>query len=193
MATQPKHYMSVEEYLKLEEISFERHEYADGEMFSMAGASPNHGLIATNLIAEIASQLRNTGCHVRAADTRVRTSPVGPYSYPDAVISCKPEQFDGDTLLNPIVLIEVLSPSTEGYDRGKKFQRYREIASFREYLIVSQDQVYVEHHVRGKQLSGEQVWTMREFTSLESVISFEAVNVQLTCAAIYTDVEFSVE
>src|SRR5438309_11057765 len=125
MATQPKHLMTVEEYLAVEETSLERHEYLNGEVFAMAGATPRHGQIAVNILIELGLQLRNSNCRVRNVDTRLATSPLGLYSYADVVIACKPEQFDNDTLLNPVVIIEVLSPSTGDYDRGATFELYR--------------------------------------------------------------------
>jgi Uma2 family endonuclease len=188
MVTQSKHSTTVEEYLEAEETALDRHEYLDGEVFAMAGASPRHGQIAVNILLEIGLQLRGSPCRVRNVDTRVATSSSGLYSYADVVVTCKPEKFDGDTLLNPVIIIEVLSPSTGDYDRGAKFERYRQISSFREYLIVAQDRVYVEHHLRTG-APGEWVWTMREFTAPDDVIAFRAADIQLPCSAIYADVE----
>jgi Uma2 family endonuclease len=192
MATQPKHLVTVEEYLAAEETSLDRHEYLDGQIFAMAGASPRHGQIAVNMLIELGLRLRDSACRIRSVDTRVLTSRSGLYSYADVIISCKPEKFDRNTLLNPVVIIEVLSGSTGDYDRGAKFERYRQISSFREYLIVAQDRVYVEHHVRAGS-PGESVWTMREFTSLADVINFESVGVPLPCSAIYADVDFETD
>ena len=189
MATQPKHFVTVEEYLAAEEASLDRHEYLDGEVFAMSGASPRHGQIAVNILVELGLQLRNSNCRVRNVDTRLATSPSGLYSYADVLIACKPEKFQSDTLLNPVVIVEVLSPSTGNYDRGAKFERYRQIPSFREYLIVAQDRVYVEHHVRAG-APGQSVWTMREFTSSDDVINFQSVGVQLPCSTIYSDLDF---
>jgi Uma2 family endonuclease len=192
MATQPKHLVTVEEYLAAEETSLDRHEYLDGEVFAMAGASPRHGQIAVNILIEIGSRLRHSNCRVRNVDTRVATSPSGLYSYADAVIACKPEEFGRGALLNPVVIIEVLSPGTSDYDRGEKFERYRQIPSFREYLIVAQDRVYVEHHVRSG-APDKSIWTMREFTSLDDLIDLQSVGVQLSCSAVYADVDFQTE
>ena len=192
MATQPKHLISVEEYLEQEEAALDRHEYLDGEIFAMAGTTLAHGLIASNITAEISLQLRNTECRVRGSDTRLRTSPTGLYSYPDAVISCRPELSEGTTLLNPIVIVEVLSDSTEDYDRGKKFERYRQISSFREYVVVAQDRLYVEHHVR-QESSGQSAWIMRQLTAVDSVISLDSISVSLPLAAIYANVELQLQ
>jgi Uma2 family endonuclease len=192
MATQPKHFTSVDEYLAAEETSLERHEYLNGEVFATAGASLRHELIALNLASEIRAQLKGTECRVRGSGTRLRTSPTGLYSYADVVISWKPEQAETNTLLNPTVIVEVLSKSTGDYDRGAKFERYRQIPSFREYLIVAQDRVYIEHHVRTG-VPGGSVWTMREFTSPEDVLDLQSVSVQLPCSAVYTDVDFETD
>ena len=192
MASQPKHHVSVQEYLRQEESARERHEYLNGEIFVMAGGTPDHALIAPNIIAAIRPQLQKSGCRIRNSDMRLRTSPTGLYSYADAVISCEPELFDGTTLLNPVVVIEVLSESTEDYDRGKKFELYRQIPSFREYLVVAQDRTYVEHHVR-EESSGRPAWIMRQFTGLNERVLLSAVTVSLPLTAIYADVEFRSE
>ena len=191
MATQPKHFITVEEYLQQERTALDRHEYLNGEVFAMAGGTTAHSTISTNLLIEIGSQLRESDCTIRNGDMRIRTSPTGLYSYADAVVSCADEQFENDTLLNPIVIVEVLSESTKDYDRGVKFEQYRQIPSFREYLIVAQDRPYVEHHVR--QDVDHRVWTMREHTSLEDVINLEAIHVRLRLADIYAKVSFSTE
>lgn len=191
MATQPNRLMTVEEYLAFEETSLERHEFLNGEIFAMAGASLEHGLIASNVLTEMSLQLRNSDCRVRGADTRLRTSPSA-FSYSDVVISCKPEEVDGNTLLNPLLVVEVLSKSTEDYDRGAKFERYRQIPSFREYLIIAQHRIYVEHHVRSGS-PDQSIWTMREFKSADDVITLSSVDVQLPCSAIYANVEFQTQ
>ena len=192
MSSQPKHFTTVEEYLAAETDSVDRHEYIDGEVFAMAGASLRHILISVNLSSALNLQLADSNCNVRNGDMRLRTSPVGLYSYADVVISCAPERFDGDTLLNSVVIIEVLSQSTGNCDRSLKFERYRQIPSFREYLVVAQDRVYVEHHVRSD-TSGQTAWTLREFTSLTDVISLESISARLPCSAIYAKVNFQIE
>ena len=189
MATQPKHFITVEEFLEAEEKATERHEYLDGEIFTIVGASPNHALIASNIGAHMWAQLQNSPCRLRGPDMMIQTSLSGLYSYADAVVSCKPEHFEKNMLLNPIVIVEVLSPNTQDYDRGEKFQRYRSIPSFREYLIVAQDRVYVEHHIR--EGSGENLmWSMRERTKLEDVLSLNSVNATIPLSAVYSGVSF---
>jgi len=188
MATQPN-FITVEEYLVSEEQSDTRHEYWNGHMVAMAGGSPTHADIIRNLMIAIGGKLRHSGWYVRSADQRVRTNPNGLYTYPDLVISCKSE-FDRTTLLNPIVLIEVLSESTEDYDRGSKFERYSKIPSFREYVCVAQDRVYVEHHVRD--LVNPEMWTLRRLERLSDQVTIklpECGFIDIAIRDVYDDLE----
>ena len=187
MASQLKPHLSVQEYLEQEEAALDRHEYLNGEVFVMAGGTLEHSGIALNIIAEVRPQLRNSGCRVLGSDMLIRTSPTGLYSYADGVISYQPEVLNGRILLNPLVIVEVLSDSTQDYDRGGKFERYRQIPSFQEYLIVAQNRMYVEHHVREGSID-QPAWKMREFTHSEDTISLKAVSVSLALASIYSDV-----
>ena len=143
--------MSPEEYLAFERASEVRHEYADGEVFAMAGGTREHSLIAGNVVRELGNVLRTKPCEVHGSDLRIKIAASGRYVYPDASVVCGGTLFEDsgrDTLLNPIVIIEVLSDSTEAYDRGEKFELYRTIPSFQEYVIVSQKKVRVEHFQR---------------------------------------------
>jgi Uma2 family endonuclease len=180
MATQPAHRISVEEYLEREKNALERHEYYNGEVFVMAGNAPAHSSIATNVIASLVNQLADSDCNVRDSNMALRTSPTGLYSYPDAVVSCGNEQFEGNILLNPVLIVEVLSESTENYDRGRKFELYRQIDSFSEYLVIAQDRPYVEHHRRNGR-----VWTMQVYTERDDSIVLHSVNASLRLAEIY--------
>lgn len=143
------------EYLAWERASPERHEFHDGEIFAMAGASFAHNKIVGNMVRELGNALRNRPCDVVPSDLRVKI-PVpgaGLYTYPDALVVCGEAHFEDDardTLLNPTVILEVLSESTEAYDRGKKFRYYRAIPSLREYVLVAQDVPSVERHVCGE-------------------------------------------
>src|SRR5436853_7901529 len=151
---------TVEEYLALEREAEERHEYLDGFIYAMAGESPNHGAICVNLVAQLHNQLRGTPCQVFSKDMKVRSGPIpktryttkGLFSYPDLLIVCGELQFHDkhqDVLLNPTVIIEVLSPTTEAFDRGKKFRRYRmHIPTLTDYIVVSQDRPLIEHFAR---------------------------------------------
>ena len=151
---------TVEEYLALDRASEERHEYLDGEIFAMAGESPGHGAICTNLVAELRNQLKGTRCQVFSKDLKVRSGPLplkprsmkGLFSYPDVVIVCGELQLldeHSDVLLNPAVIIEVLSPTTEAFDRGEKFRRYRTFSpSLTDYIVVAQQLPLIEHFKR---------------------------------------------
>ena len=140
-----------EEYLAWERSSDEKHEYFDGEVFAMAGASEEHNLIVTNIVATLWIALRQRPCKVYPSDLRVKIPSTGLYTYPDASVLCDRPEFEddaADTLLNPQVIFEVLSEFTEDYDRGTKFKHYRSITSFREYVLVSQTEILVEHSTR---------------------------------------------
>lgn len=151
---------TLEEYLALERASEERHEYLDGEIYAMAGESLEHGDICSNLVGILNPQLRGRPCRVLTKDTKVRSGPLplkprslkGLFSYPDLVIVCDEPQFldeHRDVLINPTVIIEVLSPTTEAFDRGEKFRRYRIFnPSLSDYLVVAQHQPSIEHFAR---------------------------------------------
>ncbi len=179
-------FVSVDEYLEREANSIHRHEYLNGEMFLMPGSTLEHSAIATNVSAALVSQLADTDCIVRGSDARLRTSPTGLYSYADAVVSCGEEQAEKNTLLNPVLMVKVLSDGTQNHDRGRKFELYRQIESFREYLVIAQDRVYVEHHRRDESIHTQ--WTMRVLTGSDDVIPLSAVPAQLRIADIYRKV-----
>jgi Uma2 family endonuclease len=139
------------EYLEIERASETKHEFHRGEMFAMAGAKRAHNLIAGNAVTALNAALRRTRCEVYPAHMRVKSEGTGLYTYPDAVVACGDIRFADardDTLLNPTVVVEVLSETTESYDRGKKFDHYRAIASLKDYVLVSQDEPLVEHYAR---------------------------------------------
>lgn len=188
MVAQPKVYYTPEEYLALERAAEYKSEYLAGEIFAMSGASEAHNIIAGNIFREIGNQFRGRPCRGYINDMRVRVAPSGLYTYPDVVAVCGPREFadaQRDTLLNPSLLVEVLSPSTEAYDRGKKFAHYQQVASLREYLLVAQDEVRVEHYVR----QGED-WLLSVATDLAATIRLPALDCTLALAAIYENVEF---
>ena len=172
-----------EEYLITERKATLKSEYLNGEILAMSGASNAHNLITLDIATELNIQLRRQGCFVYASDMRVRTSPTGSYFYPDIAVVCEGPQFEDnvfDTLLNPILVIEVLSPSTEIYDRGEKFLRYQELSSLREYILVSQNKVHVEHY----RLLGAQ-WVQTEFHRHEDVLSLISIECELPLRDIY--------
>lgn len=187
MSASPKTLLSAEDYLAFERKSEFRHEYYRGEIFQMSGASREHNLIVTNSVRSISSQLRGKPCETYSNDMRVFTPVTGLYTYPDVVVVCgEPEFTDSefDTLLNPIVLIEVLSPSTADYDRGKKFWHYQSIESLREYLLIAQDEIKIEHLI--KQSDGR--WKVFEYNSLDAKIELPSVQIALEASEIYEKV-----
>lgn len=146
-----KEFFSPEEYLALERESETRHEYLDGEIFALAGASRPHNRIASNLVVALSNRLAGRECDVYSSDLRVQVEATGLFTYPDVVVTCGEERFADehlDTLLNPLLIVEILSASTEAYDRGKKFEHYQQIGSLREFVLVSQDERRVERFLR---------------------------------------------
>jgi len=183
MATDPTQRLTIPEYLAFERQSEMRHEYLDGEVFAMTGASRSHNLISGNIFVEFVNQLRRRPCEAYKEGMRVRT-PSGLFTYPDVVVVCGEPRFDDDhfdTLLNPTVLVEVLSTSTASYDRGTKALEYRSIPSLAEHLIVAQDQVHIEHWCQ--QENGG--WTQREFTTLEQTLDLASIGCHLLLADVY--------
>jgi len=143
--------LSPEEYLALERSSERRHEYADGEIFAMSGGSEEHSLLAGNVIREIGNAVSDRGCRVLTSDMRIKITARNRYVYPDASVVCDRSAFEDDkrdTLLNPLVLVEVLSDSSEAYDRGDKFAQYRTIPSLSEYVLLSQKEPRIEVFTR---------------------------------------------
>ncbi|MFM8330535.1 MAG: Uma2 family endonuclease [Candidatus Methylumidiphilus sp.] len=182
----PKTY-TAEEYLAMERNAVHgKYEFVDGHIFAMVGASREHNLICVNIARELSIQLKNRPCEAYVNDMRVKAASAKSYYYPDITIVCgKPELEDGhnDTLLNPTVLIEVLSPSTEAYDRGGKFANYRHIASLQEYMLVSQDQALIEHYVRQ-----QEAWLLTETTGLDGVVNIKSVGCVLALREVYDKV-----
>jgi Uma2 family endonuclease len=181
--------MTEAEYLAFERSSEIKHEFVDGEIYAMSGASRNHNLIAGSTYVAIYSQLRGKGCETYPSDMKVRTPSTGSYVYPDISVVCGDPQFDDeqrDVLLNPGVVIEVLSPNTEAYDRGKKFARYREIESLQEYILISQDQPHIERFVR----QADGMWQFSDVRGLEGSVTLASVGCQLALQAVYEQVTF---
>jgi Uma2 family endonuclease len=182
--------LTVADYLRLEREAEFRSEYFDGEMFAMAGGTRAHSLIACNLLGELRNALKSTKCVAYNSDLRIKVEATGLLTYPDVSIACGEQRFldeTEDTLLNPIVLIEVLSDSTEAYDRGKKFEHYRQIPSCREYLLVSQKEARIEQFVR--QPNGD--WTLKEAAGLSGEIELNSLGIALRLAEVFAKVQFT--
>lgn len=187
MSTQPKTSISPEQYLAIERKAEYKSEYSNSEMSAMAGASDNHVLIVTNVVAELRGQLKGRPWTVYSTDLRVRVSPTGLYIYPDIVVVCGQPQFaddQRDTLLSPTLIVEVLSESTQDSDRGEKFEHYRSIASFHEYVLIAQDRHHLEHFVR----QPDNRWLLTETNRLEDTIHLSFIDCNLALTEVYDKV-----
>ncbi len=188
MAVRSIRYISEADYLAVERHSQTKSEYLAGQVFALAGASRAHNRITDNIGGMLYNALRGSGCEFFTSDMRVKVVEASAYFYPDVVIVCGEPQFEDekeDNLLNPLVIFEVLSESTEPFDRGEKFFAYRRIPSLREYLLVAQDKMRVEHYIR--QSDGE--WLLREYTGADAVIRLESVAVELPLQQVYEGVK----
>lgn len=189
MAAQPKELFTEEEYLALERESETRHEYYRGEIVAMAGASENHNGILTATLSRLFLQLRGGSCRPYANDLRVRVSATGLYTYPDIVVVCGAGHYSDDRrdiLLNPAAIIEILSPSTEAYDRGRKFLQYQTIPTLREYALIAQDAPLIEHYAR----QGDGGWRYTVADGLGATLPLPTLNCALTLAEIYELVDW---
>jgi Uma2 family endonuclease len=184
MAIQPKTLLTQEEYLSIERKSECRSEFIRGEVVAMTGASRRHNLIVANIIGELRQQLKNRPCEIYANDMRVKIPAANVYTYPDAVVVCGEPQFEDtsvDTLLNPTLIVEVLSESTESYDRGRKSAFYRRIQSLSEYLLVAQDEYRIEQYV--KQADGR--WLISDIRSLAASTELSSIQCVLMLKEVY--------
>jgi Uma2 family endonuclease len=187
MSAVSKQKLTVSEYLVAERQAERKSEFFDGEVFLMAGASRAHNRINANLVGELFARLKGTECRAFSNDQRVLVEAIGLYTYPDVVIFCGPGTYDAadeDTLTNPVALIEVLSPSTERYDRGAKFRRYQQIPSLIEYVTVAQDEPVCERYVR--QADGS--WALVSFVGLTDILAFTSVEARIPLSDIYAGV-----
>ncbi len=176
--------LTEEQYLSLERQAETKSEFRNGQMLAMAGGSLNHSLLASRM-GSLLDRQAPPGCRIFNADLRIKVPSARLYTYADCGVFCGEPQFAGnrqDVILNPLLIVEVLSPSTEGYDRGKKFEFYRTIESFREYLIVHQDRRHLEHY--SKQEDGS--WLLREYAGAESLVAIDRLGVQFSLADLYS-------
>ena len=184
-------FFTPEEYLASERKALTKSEYRNGQVYALPGASRKHNIIAVHVTGELYIQLRARSCEIYTNDMRVKVSSAGLYTYPDVVVVCDEPRFEDtyfDTLLNPTVLIEVLSPSTAAYDRGEKFASYQKLDSLCEYVLISQDRVRVEHYLRQ-----EQALNLTEFHALSDTFRLVSIECELSMQAIYAKLQFSEE
>jgi Uma2 family endonuclease len=183
MVTQPRPHLTPAEYLAMERQAETKSEYHDGEIVAMAGASREHNLIAMNTVRELSTQLRGRPCETYPSDMRVRIPARNISTYPDIVVVCGEPEFEDaevDTLLNPTVIIEVLSSSTERYDRGRKFAQYRTLPSLREYLLIAQDEHRIDYYRR----EADGNWFIGEAQGRDATLTL-AIGCTLALADIY--------
>jgi len=186
---QPSRRLTESEYLEIERAAEFKSEFFDGEMFAMAGGTPQHSLIATNLTAEFHDRLKDRVCTPYNSDLRVKIEPTGLLTYPDLSVICGPLQFAAgtdDTVVNPTVLVEVLSPSTEAYDRGRKFEHYRQIPTLQEYLLVSQTEPRIEQFMR--QADGH--WLLAEAAGVDKKLEVPSLKIAISLSEVFANVNF---
>ena len=190
MTAEPKHKYTLEEYLALDRDSEEKFEYWDGNVWTMSGASEKHNIIVLNVAAELRTQFRGRGCRAYPSDMRVEVPAYPPYRYPDVSALCGNsaiKTMNGlELLTNPQLIIEVLSDSTEGFDRGDKFTYYKSIPSFSEYLLISQKRPHVSQFIK----QSENVWTNIDYNDLEATVELSFTDCRLALGEIYRDVAF---
>ena len=188
MSSDPRTLLTEEEYLAIERRAVSRSEFYGGEMFALARTSRRHNRIVTNLVTALGTQLREGPCNVYSSDMRVRVTNTGLFTYPDVVVTCGEEDFaddEQDTLLNPLVIFEVISDSTEAYDRGKKFEHYQSIGSLSIYVLVTQHAPRVERYVRQE---GGRAWVYTETHETDALFGIEAIGCELKLEDVYAKV-----
>jgi Uma2 family endonuclease len=189
MSSQRTSLLTPEEYLEIERRAERKSEYFQGEMFAMSGASRPHVLIVTNLVHELMLRLDARPCEIYSNDMRLRVTPNGLYTYPDVMVTCGEPQFaddQSDTLLNPVLIVEVLSESTRDYDRGRKFQHYRTLPSLIEYLTIEQDEPRIEHWTRQQ----EDHWDFVAIDDLAKSVELASIGCVLPLAEVYDRIEW---
>lgn len=180
--------MTVQEYLAWERTQTERHEYFAGEVFSQAGGTRRHSLIGANVLRAIGNFLEDRECEAHGSDMRVLIEATGYHAYPDVSVACSPIQGGADDVLtNPILIVEVLSPSTADLDRGTKFNHYRQIPSLLEYLVFWQDEARAEQHTR----TSEGLWLLRDISGVDQMIQLSSIGLLLPLGTAYKKVSFN--
>ncbi len=187
MSALPQRKLTAAEYLEIERCAEFKSEFHNGEMFAMAGASIPHNRIVGNILRALGNRLEKRDCNVYPSDTRVKIERINKYTYPDVSVTCGQEIYEDereDILLNPILIVEILSPSTAGYDRGDKFQHYQFIKSLQEYILIAQDTCRVEQFVR----QHDWEWKYRIYANLDDVVKLESIGCELPLKEVYLKV-----
>ena len=183
-------YISPEEYLAEERVALDKHEYYQGEVFAMSGASLKHNVIFSNLFGELAYKLKGKGCRPYGSDLRIHIPKNTLYTYPDISIICGEADLtdkEFDTATNPSVIIELLSKSTRNYDKGEKFTLYRDIDTLKEYLLVDTEKIYVEKHIRNADGS----WQLTDYRLLENFFTIDSVQLTILLKDMYESISFA--
>ncbi|PDW03002.1 Uma2 family endonuclease [Candidatus Viridilinea mediisalina] len=192
MTVQPQRFMTEAEYLAFEQASTHKHEYYQGEIYAMTGGTEAHNLLAGNTHAALHAQLRRRECRVYNSDQRLKIMATGLYTYPDVTVVCGQPQFleaSRLNLINPTVIVEVLSPSTERYDRGMKFRHYRTIPALHDYLLIAQEEPRIEHYMR----QDGDLWLLREAIGLTAQLELGSINCLLVLADVYEKVDLKLD
>jgi Uma2 family endonuclease len=187
VSANPKTFLTPEQYLEIEDHAEYKSEYYNGEMFAMAGAGRAHNLLVARLVSELDHQLRKGPCEVYPSDMRVRMDATGLYTYPDVVVVCGEPQFltgKETTLLNPKLIAEVLSDSTEAYDRGRKFEHYQSLDSLDSYILVASDRMHVDLYTR----TGGNQWTLQSAGRPEETLELPSIGCRIALADLYEKV-----
>ncbi len=183
-----KKYITEDEYLAMEEKSMEKHEYYEGEIFGMSGAKIPHNIIAGNLFRDIATHLRRKPCKPFNSDQRLYIEKRGMFTYPDLFVVCgkiETRNDDNYNVLNPAVIIEILSPSTKSYDRGDKFKLYRDLPSLKEYILVDSEAIEIENF----SINEEGFWELKEYTDVNHSLLIKTIELQIPLQDIYEDTQ----
>lgn len=187
-----KKYFTVEEYLELEDAAEYKSEYYQGEIFAIAGGSINHNQIIVNVVTQLNQAHPHHKCRSFATELKLWIKEIDFFSYPDLVIICDKPQFypaRTDIILNPLIIIEVLSKSTEAYDRGKKFQFYRSIPSFQEYILIDQYSVHIDQFY----IDSQGKWTLRDYNDIKDILKFSKIDFEIPLEKVYELVDFELE
>jgi Uma2 family endonuclease len=189
IALKPSKTFTPDQYLEMERAAVEKCEYYAGEIFQMAGASPNHNRITANINAELNVALRGRSCEAFGSDQRLYVKKNGLYTYPDVMVVCGQIEYDSrdrDSITNPVLIIEVLSPTTANYDRGGRSELYRDIPTFGEYVLIHRDKIRIEHH----RADGKGGWLLTETQDVGATLTFQSIGVAMPVARIYERVDW---
>ncbi|MCP4350842.1 MAG: Uma2 family endonuclease [Desulfobacterales bacterium] len=182
-----KKFISPEEYFMMEESAEYKSEYYHGEIFGMSGASVNHNLITSNVIISLGNSLQNSSCLIFPSDIKVQMDKDRHYAYPDVSVVCGDIEYvenRNDIIVNPVVIFEILSKSTKDYDRGSKFTAYRNITSLKDYILIDQYSIFVEHYFK----QGENEWGLKVFKNISEQINIRSIGAELFLTSVYKNI-----